>query len=106
MLERASKTSKIYRVTIDSALSLPPEHWRIDTTPTVEQLSASGAPLPELRKDLIFTSDEWPQVGADIEGMALLDRRTLLIVSDNDFGCEGKQTRFYRLTFEADLAPE
>ena len=38
-------------------------------------------------------------VGSDIEGMALLDEHTLLIVSDNDFGCEGKQTRFFRITF-------
>ncbi len=104
VLERGSKTSKIYRVTLDPALSLPAEHMRIDTEPTVEQLSASGAALPELRKTLIFTSDEWPQVGADIEGMALLDARTLLVVSDNDFACEGKATRFYRLTFDADLS--
>jgi hypothetical protein len=103
-LERASKTSKIYRVSIDPALALSPKHWRPETTPTVEQLSSSDEPLPELRKELMFTSDDWPQVGADIEGMALLDPRTLLIVSDNDFGCEGKQTRFYRLTFDADLA--
>lgn len=105
VLERGSKTSKIYRVTVDPALALGPEHMRIDTAPTVEQLSASGAPLPELGKELIFTSDDWHEVGADIEGMALLDPRTLLIVSDNDFGCEGKETRFYRLTFDADLAP-
>jgi hypothetical protein len=104
VLERGSKTSKIYRVTVDAALALAPEHVRIETAPTVEQLSASGAPLPELAKELIFTSDDWPEVGADIEGMALLDARTLLIVSDNDFGCEGKATRFYRLTFEADVA--
>jgi hypothetical protein len=32
-----------------------------------------------------------------------LDERTVLIVSDNDFGCEGKQTRFYRLEFEEPL---
>jgi hypothetical protein len=103
VLERVSKTSKIYRVTLDPRLSLPPEHWQIETTPTVEQLSACGEPLPELGKDLIFTSDDWPQVGEDIEGMAPLDGRTLLIVSDNDFGCEGKHTRFYRLAFDVDL---
>ena len=66
-------------------------------------LSSDGAALPELAKELLFTSDEWPDVGADIEGMAPLDERTLLIVSDNDFGCEGKQTRFYCLTFTEPL---
>jgi hypothetical protein len=35
--------------------------------------------------------------------MTMVDQHTLLIVSDNDFGCEGKQTRFYRLSFDAPL---
>jgi hypothetical protein len=99
VLERASETSKIYRVTIDDDLAVGEEHLEVETRPTIEMLSSEGAALPELRKELLFTSDDWPQVGADIEGMALLDERTLLIVSDNDFGCEGKQTRFYRLSF-------
>jgi hypothetical protein len=99
VLERASETSKIYRVRIDDALALGEEHLRVETRPTAEMLSCDGAPLPELDKELLFTSDERPEVGADIEGMALLDERTLLIVSDNDFGCEGKHTRFYRLRF-------
>jgi hypothetical protein len=59
--------------------------------------------LPELGKDLLFTSDEWPQVAADIEGMALLDPCSILLVSDNDFGCEGKRTGFFRLTFDHDI---
>ena len=103
VLERASETTKIYRVSVDDALALPDEHLRIETEPTIEQLSCDGAQLPELRKELLFTSDDWPQVGADMEGMALLDERTLLIVSDNDFGCEGKQTRFFRLSFAEPL---
>ena len=49
---------------------------------------------PELEKVLIFTSDDWPQVGEDIEGMALADRRTLLIVSDNDFGARKSKPVF------------
>lgn len=106
VLERGSKTFKIYRVTLDPALELGPEHWHLGTSPTVEQLSASGAPLPVLGKELIFTSDDWPQVGEDIEGMALLDRSSLLIVSDNDFGCQGKQTRFYLLKFDSELAAD
>lgn len=103
VLERASETSKIYRVILDDGLALGDEHLRVDTRPTIEMLSTDGAALPELGKELLFTSDDWPEVDADIEGMAPLDERTLLIVSDNDFGCEGKQTRFYRLTFAQPL---
>ncbi|MDQ3246882.1 MAG: esterase-like activity of phytase family protein [Pseudomonadota bacterium] len=104
LLERASETCKLYRVRIDPALALGAEHVELETRPTVEQLSCQDAALPELSKELLFSSDDWPDVGSDIEGVALLDDRTLLIVGDNDFGCEGKQTRFYRLTFEEALA--
>jgi membrane-associated phospholipid phosphatase len=106
VLERASQSSKIYCVRVDRRLELGPEHLRVETRPTIEELSAGGHPLPELAKELLFTSDDWPVVGSDIEGMALLDQRTLLIVSDNDFGCEGKQTRFFRIAFRTTVIGE
>ena len=105
VLERASETSKIYRVHLNYGLALPREHLDVDARPTVEQMSRKGAPLPELSKELLFTSDDWPDVGADIEGMAILDARSILIVSDNDFGCEGKQTRFYCITLAEEIQP-
>ncbi len=103
VLERGSETSKVYRVTLDPNLALAADHLRIEARPTVEEISAAGEALPELSKELLFTSDDWPIVGADIEGMTMLDESSVLIVSDNDFGCEGKQTRFYRLEFDAPL---
>ena len=103
VLERGSETSKIYRVTVDDELALDAEHLKLETRPTLEMLSGEGAGPPELRKELLFTSDDAREVEADIEGMALIDERTLLIVSDNDFGVEGKATRFYRLTFDQPL---
>lgn len=103
-IERGDETTKIYRVAVDPALALPPEHLDIATRPTIEERSCRGDELPSLAKELLFNSDEWPDFGPDMEGLAMLDERTLLIVSDNDFGCEGKQTRFYRLTFDRDLA--
>ena len=35
--------------------------------------------------------------------MTLLTDRELLLATDNDFGIEGAETRFYRLTFDAAL---
>lgn len=99
ILERVSETCKIYVVQPDDKRVLQDEHWLIGTTPTVEQLSRSDSSLPELAKQLVFNSDDYPEVGPDIEGMTLLDPRTLLIVSDNDFGCGGKKTRFFKLHF-------
>ena len=103
VLERASKTSKIYRVRLSDELKLPDRHLLAETRPTIEELSATDAALPELGKELLFTSDDWPKVAADIEGMTLLDACSILLVSDNDFGCEGKQTGFFRLKFDCDL---
>lgn len=51
------------------------------------------ARLPEKR--LLFSTDDHPEVGADMEGMALLSPTEILLVSDNDFGVEGATTEFW-----------
>ena len=104
VLERGSETTKLYEVTLDPALALPREHLDVDTRPTIEELSAKGGdfPLPTLAKKLIFNSDDQPDVAADLEGMAWLSETELLLVSDNDFGVEGAETSFWRLTLPAD----
>lgn len=106
VLERSKETSKIYLVDIDEGLRLSAEHLDVRTRPTVEELSAGEAPfpLPTLEKRLLFTSDDHLEVGSDIEGMTFLSDRSLLIVSDNDFGAEDKTTRFFRLDFEQPFA--
>ncbi|KQY28204.1 hypothetical protein ASD38_16035 [Caulobacter sp. Root487D2Y] len=77
VLERISATSKLYRVTLDA---------------------------PVLTKTLVLSTDDWPQIDADLEGMALLTDRDLLLSTDNDFGVEGRETAFYRVTFATPLA--
>ncbi len=100
VLERASETTKIYRVRLTPDRLLPPEHGRPETRPTLEELSAEGRfDLPVLDKQLLFDSDGHPEVSADLEGMTLLDEQTLLLVNDNDFGIEGAGTVFWRVRF-------
>jgi hypothetical protein len=77
VLERISRSARIYRV---------------DVT----------APGP-LVKSLVFSTDDHPEIAPDLEGVAQLSDRELLIVTDNDFGTGGAETRFYRLRFEEDL---
>jgi hypothetical protein len=102
VLERASQTTKIYRVTPSDRFALPPEHLDLATRPSVEELSAgeAGPSPPVLAKSLLFSSDDAPEVGADLEGMAILSPFELLLVSDNDFGVEGAETGFWRLRFD------
>lgn len=69
VLERIAHSTKVYRVELG---------W-----------------LPE--KELLFSSDEHPEVGPDMEGMVMLSPSEILLVSDNDFGVEGAGTEFWRV---------
>ena len=100
VLERGSETTKIYRVTLTSERALPAAQLAATTRPTVEQLSAAGEPLPELVKTLLLSSDEVPELVADLEGMVVLSSSELLLVNDNDFGVEGTKTRFAKIVFD------
>lgn len=97
VLERASKTTKIYRIRPGAAL--PPKHLEVATRPTLEQSSADGDTLDALEKELLFTTDEARQVSPDLEGMVVLSSRELLLVNDSDFGVEGATTSFWMVTF-------
>lgn len=105
VLERASETTKLYEVTLADALAIPPEHFDIATRSTLEELSgrADLGGLPELGKTLLFSTDDAPEVAADLEGVAVLSPRELLLASDNDFGVEGAVTTFWRVRFERDF---
>ena len=103
VLERGSETTKIFRTRLDASATLDPSHLHIGTRPTVEQVSGEGGSLPELPKQIQFSSDAHPEVAADLEGMAILSPTQLLLVSDNDFGVEGAETSFWRVTFDEPL---
>jgi hypothetical protein len=104
VLERGSETTKIYRVELSAECRLPDEHGLAETRPTLEELSAGDDfDLPVVSKLLLFDSDHHPEVSADLEGMTLLDERTLLLVNDNDFGIEGAETVFWRVVFSDPL---
>ena len=103
VLERGSATTKIYRIDPAAAFELPAEHLDESTRPTVEELSAGEIGLPVLPKRLLFNSDDAPEVGADLEGMAILSPFELLLVSDNDFGVEGAETGFWSVRFDQPL---
>lgn len=102
VLERGSQTTKIYSVAPSERFELDPSHLDPATRPTVEQRSADegGPGVPVLVKRLLFSSDDAPEVAADLEGMAILSPSELLLVNDNDFGVEGAETGFWRVRFD------
>lgn len=105
VLERCSATTKIYRVRIRADRALGAEHLAVETRPTAEQLSAARD-VPELAKDLLFSTDDAPEVAADLEGMIVLSPTQLLLVNDNDFGVEGGSTEFWLVEWEKPVFPD
>lgn len=103
VLERGSATSKLYAVALDPACAVGREHLDVATRPTLEQLSGMGRALPALAKRLILTTDDLPEIDPDLEGVAVLSLRSLLLVNDNDFGIDGARTRFWRIDLAEDL---
>lgn len=71
---------------------------RITRSARIYAVDVSGA--GPLAKTLLFSTDDHKEIAPDLEGVVALSDRELLIATDNDFGTEGAETRFYRLTFE------
>ncbi|MDP1597544.1 esterase-like activity of phytase family protein [Phenylobacterium sp.] len=108
VLERISQTSKLYLVDL-AGPGAPPHHLDAETRPTLEELrpeEMAEAGIPFLTKVLLLSTDDTPEITADLEGVALMSDRELILVNDNDFGIEGVETRFYRVTFERPIAGE
>jgi len=76
VLERISQSTKVYRVDLDDR---------------------------RLRKTLVLDTDDEPDIVGDLEGLALIDPHTMILVNDNDFGVEGVETAFFRITFAEPL---
>lgn len=76
VLERISHTAKIYLVSLKAIAE----------------------------KKLLISSDDHPVIDPDIEGMTLLSPTEILISSDNDFGVEGAETGFWRITLDEAVA--
>ena len=107
VLERGSASTKFFRVDLGPAQPTPPPLRDPATRPTLEQLDEDGlarAGVVPLAKTLILDTDDDLRLPADLEGAALLGPDTLLLVNDNDFGVEGAETQFWRISFDAPIA--
>ena len=101
VLERATLSTRFYRIAPAPELALPAEFLDPERRPTLEQLGAEGVPV--LQKQLVFSTDDHPEIDGDLEGLIVLDECTLLIANDSDYGAEGAETRFWRVTLPAPI---
>ncbi len=91
VLERTDFKAKIYLVDLREATNILGTKWDdIATSPALESLNADGAlesngihPLP---KEFVVELDSTMGYPQKIEGLAVLDGKTIAIANDNDFG--------------------
>jgi hypothetical protein len=91
VLERTDFKAKIYRVDLRSATNILGTAWDdVTTSPSLETRNADGLleasgvrPLP---KEAVVTLDSTQGFPQKIEGIAVLDGKTIAIANDNDFG--------------------
>ncbi len=99
VLERVEEGARIYAVDLKDR-HCDPKHLDAATRPSLEE---DPSQAPALAKTLLFSTDKEKSVAGGLEGMALIDPHTLILVTDNDFGIEKKVTSAYAVRFETAL---
>lgn len=98
VLERVSKTTKLYTVNFSGATNISGSGWdNAATVPSLEnQANLATAGIVPVAKTLVFDSAvSLPGLlPSKVEGVAVLDDEHLLLVNDSDFGIEGDTTYF------------
>ena len=102
VLERISKTTKLYRIHLDSATNILSSELSANGAQAKENnalksledlYSLGNAGTKAVHKSLVFNSLNDPDsFGKKLEGMALLSDRHLMLINDNDFAIEGTET--------------
>ncbi|MCQ4158894.1 esterase-like activity of phytase family protein [Roseomonas sp. GC11] len=96
VLERTEKTTKLYEVRLDPAISeISGSRWDDPATlPSLEQRNdLSGTGITPLAKRLILDSADHAELPGKIEGVAVLPQNTLMLINDDDFGIGGERTK-------------
>ncbi len=101
ILERISKTTKLYKVNLKKVKPLNRKFDDPKTRPTLEELGTgyiADIPIKEiknsiLKKQLIFdTSNYKGKFPAKIEGIGIIPNKNLFLINDNDFGIKNDKT--------------
>jgi len=104
ILERISKTTKLYKVKLSSESNILGSKWDDEaTSPSLEQITdLRSAEISPLSKKLVMdTAHDYPGVfPTKVEGVALLDDNTMILINDNDFGVNGNKISFVRIELD------
>ncbi|WP_404191076.1 esterase-like activity of phytase family protein [Streptomyces tauricus] len=86
--ERTDKAARLQVVKLSRGADILGDKWDDSTTsPSLEQLEdPAAAGVPVLRKRLVVDLGKVKGIPGKIEGVARVDRDTLALINDNDFG--------------------
>ncbi|MEO8669195.1 MAG: esterase-like activity of phytase family protein [Bauldia sp.] len=104
VLERIARTTKLYRVDLAKASTVPAAFDDPAASPTLEQttdLAAAG--VVPVEKSLVLDSDDLADMPGKIESIAVVGGQDIVLVSDNDFGIAGDESRVVRVHLDAPL---
>ncbi len=87
VLERTDEAARLNKVDLSRATNILDGKWdRTPTSPSLESLndlSAAGVTAPT--KSLVVDLSQLPNMPEKIEGVAIVDARTIAVANDNDF---------------------
>jgi hypothetical protein len=107
LLERVSASTKFYSVELGPEHEVPALFSDPATRPTIEQMDEDAlraAGIVPLTKALLLDTDETKEICGDLEGAIPIGPSEMLMVNDNDFGVEGVETQFWRVSFDRPIA--
>lgn len=94
LLERISKTTKLYEVDLKGATNILGTKWdEAATKPSLEQTAPAKAGIKTTVKKLFFTTDDHKGLPGKLEGIAHLGDGSLALINDDDFGIDGATTK-------------
>lgn len=98
VLERIAKSTKFYEIDLAAATNILASVWDMESkSPSLASLNVAELDrkhgISYADKSLALWSEDYPQMPTKIEGIGIVDAKTLIFVNDNDFGIEGAATQ-------------
>ncbi|MCP4396458.1 MAG: esterase-like activity of phytase family protein [bacterium] len=109
ILERISKTHKLFEVNLANATDISAVYDDPALSPTLEESSAAEVAAKGVKpvsKRFILDTDDYEGLPSKIEGVALADNKTLIMLNDSDFGLDGAANVIVRIEFAKPLVSE
>jgi len=93
VLERISKTTKFYKVKLNSENILDSKWDKLLTSPSLEETKE----IQSLNKELVLDTSNIRGIPKKIEGIAYIDENNWILINDNDFGIDNLKTYIIKL---------